>query len=154
MRPLFKVLDDDLIARIVAEGFELLMNPGVRVHNAEALELLAEAGADVNFELQVAHIPQDTVERSLETAPSEFLLYDLGGEPAVHYGGNTVQFDPGSAAITVLDSETQEQRAAVTADLVKLVKVVEALPQLDAQSTAMISADVAEEIGDLYRLYL
>jgi trimethylamine--corrinoid protein Co-methyltransferase len=54
----------------------------------------------------------------------------------------------------LLDSETQEQRAPVTDDLVKFVKLVEMLPQVDAQSTAFVCSDVAEEIGDLYRLYL
>jgi trimethylamine--corrinoid protein Co-methyltransferase len=54
----------------------------------------------------------------------------------------------------VLDSETQEQRAPVTEDLVKFVKLVEMLPQVDAQSTAFVCSDVSEEIGDLYRLYL
>lgn len=32
--------------------------------------------------------------------------------------------------------------------------LVETLPQIDAQSTAFVCADVAPEIGDLYRLYL
>jgi trimethylamine--corrinoid protein Co-methyltransferase len=154
MRPQFRILSDDLIDQVIAEGFELLIDPGVRVHNTEALELLADAGADVDFDAQIAYIPQEIVQSALETAPSEFDLYNLDGEPAVHYGGDSVQFDPGSAAITVLDSETQQQRAPVTADFVKFVQLVEALPQLDAQSTAMICADVPEEIGDLYRLYL
>ncbi|MGD8967089.1 MAG: trimethylamine methyltransferase family protein [Anaerolineae bacterium] len=154
MRPQFQILSDDLMEQIIAEGFELLMDPGVRVHNSEALDLLADAGADVNFESRIAYIPRDIIERALETAPSEFYLYDLDGEPVVHYGGDNVQFDPGSAAITILDSETQQQRAPVTADFVKFVKLVETLPQLDAQSTAFICADVPEEIGDLYRLYL
>jgi trimethylamine--corrinoid protein Co-methyltransferase len=148
------MLSDELIDQIIAEGFELLMDPGVRVHNGAALELLADAGAEVDFESQIAYIPQPVAERALETAPAEFKLYDLQGEPVVHYGGDSVQFDPGSAAITVLDSETKEQRAPVTADFVEFVKLVEALPQLDAQSTALICADVPEEIGDLYRLYL
>jgi len=154
MRPLFRILGDDLIEQIIAEGFELLVDPGVRVHNTEALELLADAGADVDFESQIARVPQGIVQQVLETAPSAFYLYDLDGEPVVHYGDDSVQFNPGSAAITVLDSNTQEQRAPVTADFVKFVKLVETLPQLDAQSTAMICTDVPEEIGDLYRLYL
>jgi trimethylamine--corrinoid protein Co-methyltransferase len=154
MRPQFRILSDDLIEQIIAEGFELLMDPGMRVHNDEALELLADAGADVDFESQIAYIPREIVEKALETAPSEFYLYDLDGEVAVHYGADSVQFDPGSAAITVLDSQTQEQRAPVTVDFVKFVKLVETLPQLDAQSTALICTDVPEEIGDLYRLYL
>ncbi|MGD2105421.1 MAG: trimethylamine methyltransferase family protein [Anaerolineae bacterium] len=154
MRPRFRVLSDDLIERIIAEGFELLMDPGVRVHNREGLDLLADAGANVDFESQIAYIPQGIVEQALQTAPSEFHLHDLEGESVVHYGGDSVQFDPGSAAITILDSDTEQQRAPVTADFVKFVKLVETLPQLDAQSTALICTDVAEEIGDLYRLYL
>ena len=154
MRPKLNVLSDELVEQIIAEGFELLMDPGVRVHNEEALGLLADAGADVDMETRIARIPEAIARKALETAPSEFYLYNLDGEPVVHYGGDSVQFDPGSAAITILDSETQEQRPALTADFVKFVKLVETVPQLDAQSTAVICVDVPEEIGDLYRLYL
>lgn len=154
MRPHLRFLNDDVINQITNEGLALLMDPGVRVENAEALELLANAGADVDFEAQVAHIPEDIVRTALETAPSEFDLYDLDGEPVVHYGADSVQFAPGSGALTLLDSETQEQRAPVTDDLVKFVKLVETLPQVDAQSTAFVCSDVPDEIGDLYRLYL
>jgi trimethylamine:corrinoid methyltransferase-like protein len=45
-----QILDDKLLEQIIDEGFELLMDPGIRVHNNEALELLAHAGARVNFE--------------------------------------------------------------------------------------------------------
>jgi len=154
MRPKLNILGDELVEQIIAEGFELLMDPGVRVHNEEALELLAGAGADVNAETRIAHIPEPIARRAMETAPSEFYLYNLDREPVVHCGDDSVQFDPGSTAITILDSETQEQRPPLTADFVKFVKLVETIPQLDAQSTAMICMDVPEEIGDLYRLYL
>jgi trimethylamine--corrinoid protein Co-methyltransferase len=154
MRPKLNLLSDELVEQIIHEGFELLMDPGVRVHNDEALKLLADAGAKVDFETQIAYIPEKVVRQALKTRPSEFYLYNLNGEKVVHYGGDSVQFDPGSAAITVLDSETQEQRQPLTKDFVKFVKLVETIPQLDAQSTAMICVDVPEEIGDLYRLYL
>ena len=72
----------------------------------------------------------------------------------VHYGGDQVHFDPGSAALAILDPETNRQRVPTTADLVRLMKLVEQLPQIDAQSTSMICGDVVAEIGDLYRLYL
>jgi trimethylamine--corrinoid protein Co-methyltransferase len=154
MQPKLKVLSDDLVQKIVEEGFELLRDPGIRVHNDEALSLLAEAGASVDRNSRVARIPETIARAALETAPSEFDLYTLDGQPAVHYGGDTVQFDPGSAAITILDSTTAEQRPPVTADLVKLVSLVEKLPQIDAQSTALVCSDVPAEMGDLYRLYL
>jgi trimethylamine---corrinoid protein Co-methyltransferase len=45
-------------------------------------------------------------------------------------------------------------RPAITEDFVQFVKLVETLPQFDAQSTAFIPQDVPQGIGDLYRLYL
>jgi len=154
MRPTLQILNDDVVSKVIDEGFQLLLDPGVRVHNQEALNLLAEAGAEVDSDSQIARIPERIVRQSLKTAPNEFHLYDRMGAPAVHYGGNNVQFDPGSAAISVLDSQTQRQRPPLTADFVRFVKLVEMLPQLDAQSTAMVCADVVGEVGDLYRLYL
>ena len=154
MRPTLKVLSDQLVGQIIAEGLELLCDPGVRVHNDEALGLLEQAGANVDRHAQVARIPEPIVRRALETAPSSFDLYTLDGRVAVRYGGDHVHFDPGSTALSVLDSGTQEQRPPKTEDFVRFVKLVETIPQLDAQSTSMISADVPAEIGDLYRLYL
>jgi trimethylamine---corrinoid protein Co-methyltransferase len=154
MRPELTILSDRMVIQIIDEAMELLREPGVRVHNDDALALLDGAGAPIDRENRVARIPEAVVRKALETAPSEFYLYNLEGKPSVHYGGDSVQFDPGSAALAILDSQTQEQRTPVTADFVKFVKLVEMLPQIDAQSTAMICGDVPNEIGDLYRLYL
>jgi trimethylamine--corrinoid protein Co-methyltransferase len=154
MNPRLKFLDEHVVQQIIQEGFALLQNPGVRIHNLDAQKLLADAGAKVDFEKQVAFIPESLVNQALSSCPKEFYLFDLNGERQIHYGGDDVHFDPGSAAINILDANTGEQRQPVTKDFVDFVKLVETLPQLDAQSTAMICADVPEEIGDLYRLYL
>ncbi|MBP1703039.1 MAG: mttB [Chloroflexi bacterium] len=154
LRPKLNVLDESLVRQMIDEALQLLVDPGVRVHNDEALRLLDEGGAHVDADRQVAYIPEHLVWDALSTTPKSFHLYDLTGAAAVHYGGDEVHFDPGSAAIFILDYQTGKQRSPVTADFVKFVKLVETLPQLDAQSTAMVCADVAEEIGDLYRLYL
>ncbi len=154
MRPKLILLSDELVKQIIEEGFALLMNPGIQIHNDEALSLLADAGAEVDMESKIAKIPERIAQQALESRPSEFYLYNLDGEQVVQYGGDSVHFTPGSGGITILDSETQRQRQALTEDLVKFIKLVEMLPQVDAQSTAFITSDVPEEIGDLYRLYL
>jgi trimethylamine--corrinoid protein Co-methyltransferase len=154
MRPTVRVLSEELVGQIVDEGLALLREPGVRVHNEEALGLLAAAGAEVDRSKLVARIPERIVREALATTPRSFDLFTLDGKPAVHYGGDQIQFDPGSAALSILDPTTGEERVPRTADFVRLVKLVEGLPQLDAQSTSMVCGDVAPEIGDLYRLYL
>jgi trimethylamine--corrinoid protein Co-methyltransferase len=154
MRPKLNILSDELVEQIKGEALGLLRDPGVRVHNQETLTLLAEAGAKVDFVNKIAFIPESIVYQALETTPKEFFLFNLEGKPVVHYGGDSVQFDPGSAGVSILDDLSGKQRPPNTADYIKFVKLVEMLPQYDAQSTAFVCRDVPEEIGDLYRLYL
>ena len=154
IRPKISVLSEETAGKILDEAAGVLQDPGVRVHNAEGLDLLAEAGAQVDFSARTARLPEAMIQRALESVPPAFELYSLEGVPAVHYGGDLVHFDPGSAGISVLDSQTGLQRPAQSADYVRLVQLVETLPEINAQSTALVCADVVEEIGDLYRLYL
>ncbi|HEV3513216.1 MAG TPA: trimethylamine methyltransferase family protein [Candidatus Sulfotelmatobacter sp.] len=151
MRPKFELLDQPFIERILAEAFQLIEDPGVRV--APYVEdLLREAGVTVKE--GVAHIPELLALRLLELVPREFSLYDRLGKPAVHYGGDSVQFDPGSSCLNILDPDTQQPRPAMSTDLVRLVQAAEMLPQFAAQSTAIVCNDVPQEIGDWYRLLL
>ncbi|MEW5827531.1 MAG: trimethylamine methyltransferase family protein [Chloroflexota bacterium] len=152
--PKLELLTQELIARILDEAFQLMLKPGIKVQSAEARWLLAEAGARVDEADEIAFIPEKIVRAALETVPSAFHLYDRHGNPTVTYGGEAVQFDPGSSGVHVLDPETLEHRPSYTPDLVRLVKVAEMLPQYAAQSTAVVCNEVPKAIGDLYRLYV
>ena len=154
MQTRIELLSSDLISRVLDEAFQLMMNPGIKVLSARARGLLADGGAVVEQGSEVVQIPEKTARAALQTVPSTFHLFDRLGQAKVTYGGNTVQFDPGSSAVHVLDPDTREHRSPKTADLVRIVKVAEMLPQYDAQSTAVVCDDVPKEIGDLYRLYV
>jgi trimethylamine---corrinoid protein Co-methyltransferase len=154
MQPKIELLGEGLIERVLDEAFEILMDPGIKVQSAEARQLLAEAGARVDENEQVAHIPEKVVREALDKVPREFHLFDRKGEPAVRYGGDTVHFDPGSSCVHILDPITFEHRPAYTSDLVRIIKIAEVLPQYDAQSTAVVCNEVPKSMGDLYRLYL
>jgi trimethylamine--corrinoid protein Co-methyltransferase len=152
LRPRLRLLSADLVGRILDEAYELLRDPGIRVQDAEALALLAAAGARVEGE--VARLPAQLVEGALASAPASFDLFDRSGTPAVRYGAGVVQFDPGSSGVDVLDPATGDHRPSTADDLVRLVRVAEMLPAYAAQSTAVVCNDVSAEIGDLYRLFL
>ncbi|OGO33138.1 MAG: hypothetical protein A2Z16_11415 [Chloroflexi bacterium RBG_16_54_18] len=154
MQPNLQLLTPELVSRILDEAFQLLIKPGIKVQSPTARQLLSQAGAKVNPDNQVAHIPERLVRQALETVPSHFDLHDRSGNPSVHYGGDAVAFDPGSSGVHILDPETLQHRPSQAADLAQLVKVVEGLPQYAAQSTAVVCNDVPKIIGDLYRLYI
>ncbi len=152
MLPSLSLLEPPLLDRILSEAFTLISQRGVTVQAEVAVELLSAAG--VRVENGTAYIPESLARRAIETVPPEFFLYNRVGEPTVKYGGNHVQFDPGSSCVHILDSNTLEHRMTQTADLVRLVQVAEMLPQYAAQSTAVVCNDVPTDIGDLYRLFV
>jgi len=152
MQPKLELLTPELIARVLDEAFQLMLKPGIKVQSVEARQLLADAGAHVDGE--VVKIPERAVRKALESVPSTFYLYDRHGKPVVTYGGEAVHFDPGSSGVHILDPETLEHKPSYTPDLVRVVKVVEMLPQYDAQSTAVVCNEVPKVVGDLYRLYI
>jgi trimethylamine--corrinoid protein Co-methyltransferase len=154
MQPNLTLLTPDLVSQIIDEAFQLLLDPGIKVDNTEAQNLLVEAGASYNKDKNVVQIPENVARKALESVPREFDLYDQDGNKTVHYGGDAVHFDPGSSGVNVLDPDTLEHRPAISADLIKVIQVAEMLPQYDAQSTALVCSEIPKEIGDLYRLYL
>jgi trimethylamine--corrinoid protein Co-methyltransferase len=154
MQPSITLLGDELVKQILDEAFQLLITPGIKVQSPTARQLLEDAGALVDQEAEVAHIPEKLVYQALETVPHQFFLYDRDGDPKVNYGANAVHFDPGSSGVHILDSDTSEHRPSYTGDLVKIVKLTEMISQYDAQSTAVICNEIPKSISDLYRLYL
>lgn len=153
-RPRLTLLDEPTVRRILDEAVQLLGDPGVRIHSERALALLDGAGARIDRAAQAAHLPAGLVERCLATAPRRFALYTTLGEPAVQYAGDEVHFDPGSAAIEILDYKATTARAPVTRDLIRAAQLADRLPEFDAVSTCLVPSDVPERIGDLYRLLI
>ncbi len=154
MQPQIRLLEPELVQRILEEAFQLMDEHGIKVQSPSARALLAEAGARIDETNEIAYIPEGMARQAMSTAPGQFDLYNRAGEAVVHYGGDAVAFDPGSSGVHVLDPDTLEHHPAYTQDLVKIIKVTEMLPQLDAQSTAVVCNEIPKAIGDLYRLYL
>jgi trimethylamine--corrinoid protein Co-methyltransferase len=153
-RPKIELLEKGFVDKIVDEALTLLERHGVMVENADALRLLGEAGAAVDPASQRVRLGRKLVEDALASTPATTVIYDRKGETAFAVGGDEVHFDPGSAAVTMLDHATQEERKASTRDLAELYKLVETLDHLHFQSTALIASDVPASISDAYRLYL
>lgn len=154
MRPEINILEEKMKEKVVSEAMEILEEIGFFVENQEAVEILQKEGIKVDIEKRRAKLPIDLIKKSLRSAPSSISLFDREGVQVTQLEEDNVCFDPGSAALNVLDAETNEIRTAVTKDFIDFTKVVEQLEYIHAQSTAIICSDVPEEVGDRYRLYL
>jgi trimethylamine--corrinoid protein Co-methyltransferase len=154
IRPSINLLNSETIRSVLAEAKDILHELGFFVENREAVQLLEAEGATLNPEKGRIYIPHELAEKALDSAPSFIALFNREGTEAIELGGDSVCFDPGSAALSVLDPETGKIRAAVTRDFVDFSKVVDQLEHIHAQSTAIICSDVPVAISDRYRLYI
>ena len=151
-RPKLDMLSDSFIDQIVSEALDVLGKTGVFIENEEALRLLKDAGCECKG--QTVLFKENLVEESLKTAPHSINIYDRSGDLAMTLEGDAVHFDPGSGALTILDPVTLEERKPVTRDLIRFAILTDALPNIAAQSTEMISTDVPAAMQDRYRLYI
>jgi trimethylamine---corrinoid protein Co-methyltransferase len=151
-RPKLDLLSRPFLDQVVSEAVDVLGKTGVLIENDEALRLLADAGCECRG--RIASFKPSLVEEALKTTPHAIKVYDRGGDLTMTLEGDAIHFDPGSGALKILDPATLEQRKPVTGDLVRFAILTDALPNIAAQSTEMISMDVPEAMQDRYRLYI
>jgi len=153
-RPKLEPLSREFIEKIINEALGVLETTGIFVENKEAVDLFKRSGMKVDESTHRVFITSKLVESSLKTTPSSFKLYDRSGEKEYMVGGDDVHFDPGSAAVTVLDHQTGAERKPHTQDLINFSHLTEFLDNIHFQSTGIISGDIPEIISDSYRLYI
>jgi len=154
MRPVVTFLGDDLVNDIIVEARSVLSTLGVEIHNNDILSMLSDHGVKVDGEKNRACLTDEIIDKALEDAPGSFKLYDVLGRETHDLSGFNVYFTPGSAAIHILDNDTNAQRTPTTSDYVRYAKVVSRLDNIASQSTALIPGDVHQNVSDSYRLYL
>ena len=154
IRPTTRFLEDNLIEKIISEAREILCKLGITLHNKEVMELLSGYGATVDQDKYHVLFTNDIIDKALGSAPSSFKLFDVLGNETNDFSGNNSYFTPGTAAINILDYNTNEVRKPDTSDFIEYSKLMSGLKYIASTSTAFIPADVTEKISDSYRLYL
>jgi len=151
LRPRVKLLDEEHQVKILEEAKDILENQGIFLENQEAIELFEQHG--ISHDGRQFYIPSDLVDKCLKSTPSKITLYDREGKESITLHKDKIHYDPGSAAIFILDEKTGEIREAVTKDFIRFSKIVGHLDHIEAQSTALVYNDVPKEAQDWHRLY-
>ena len=152
LRPKIQVLDEEHKKLIFAEAKEILETQGIFLENDNAVKLFEAQG--FNHTGTRWMIPADFVDKCVESAPSNITLYDREGNNPLLLSGDRVHFNPGSAAVTILDENTGIIREATSKDFKRFIKIVDQLKYLDAQSTSLMYGDVPIMAQDWHRLFI
>jgi trimethylamine--corrinoid protein Co-methyltransferase len=153
--PSLQLLNFESMQRIVESAYTLLQDPGFFLHSKKGLEILADAGAQVDSQRNQVKVNSDLVDKALSTAPGFFTLYDQQREQRIELQGDNIYFGTAGTAIFVQDfNEEKKRRRPVTKDFVEHNIVLENCEYLAVQGGPFVCADVPKEIADTYRLLL
>ena len=153
-RPSLTFLSEDAIEQILDESMEILENVGITIEDEETLAILGEMGAGISRSERKAKIKRSIVESAVASAPKTLTLHGLDGSPRFRFGDGQIHFNPGSAALFILDGATSRMRKPALADVARFARLTETLENIEAASTGVVPADVPQEISDSLRLYI
>jgi trimethylamine--corrinoid protein Co-methyltransferase len=131
---------------------DVLWRTGVKYSSPKALAVLRDAGAKVDDEALIAHLPPHLVEETLKLAPKECVL--AGRDPAADAhlgrGENHVSLD-GSGA-TMLDFRSGRKRPSTGQDLAEAVRIGDYLPEVGVMWGAVSANDAPPNVQVLTEL--
>lgn len=132
-------------------SLEILSRTGARLHDQEAIDLLAKAGASVSDGNRV-RIPAGLVEKAFSTVPRRVTLYNRSGESPLFLENGNVYHGPGSDCLNIIDHRNGERRTAVLQDVVDGITVCDALSHIKFVMSMFLPSDVNAMVSDRYQM--
>ena len=144
----FRVLSDQHIEKVYQATLECLNRTGVNVHNAEARELLARAGA--RAEGIRVRIPPHIIQDAIASNPRSFTIWGRDGKHRMHIVPDRVYFGPGPTCTNFIDPATGELRRTRRGDPGLTAKVGDALDNIDYIMSLGLIDDVTPQLAPVY----
>lgn len=146
---IFEVLTEDDVNQVDKATMDILANTGVTIYEKQSMQVLEQAGADIDKARSRARIPERTIREALEKAPSRIKLAGRDSRRTVELGSGETYFANSSTGIKVLDYSTGSSRESILADIPMFARVADALENIHFNGPAVIAHDVK---GDLHLL--
>ncbi len=131
---------------------EVLEDVGIRIDCEEALDVFRKAGARVDDDAKIVHIPPYIVEGAVRTAPSQFTVGGRDPKNDVVVGTDRISFIPFGEGVTVQDPYTGEIRESTKKDAAQLAILTDALDSFSYSFDTVIARDVPAESLPLHTL--
>lgn len=145
-----EILTKAEMEKIHQESLRILEEKGLKYLDREGLEILADVGATVDFEAQIARLPSDLVEDSIKKTPSSFTLYSRNGSPAMVMEGYNTYYGGGGFATFFEDYEAKTIRYCNREDMKKQFILGDALSNYEFMHGNCYPADVPRVTSDRY----
>ena len=144
----FRVLSVEKLERLYQATLECLERTGVNVLNAEARDLFAQAGAQVE-DVRV-RIPRNIIQNALATCPNGFTLWGRDSQTHMEVRPGQVHFGPGLTSSYFIDPYTGERQRSRRQDVAISARVIDALENIDYLLGLALPEDVTPERASVF----
>jgi len=155
MRPTLNILDNDLIAKILAEAKRIMAETGMEIRGANLRQRLLDSGLRTDSTGSRILFPAEVVASAVESAPKSFTLFNRDGNPHAELGGNNVHFVPGSSGLKIFDHRSGDTRLSDSNDFIEYARLCDGLEHIAYLATAFsTNKDIESQVSDAWRLYM
>jgi len=137
------------LERIHSSTLKILEKIGFRVDEENALKLLDDAGATVDFKRKIVRVPHSLVEELIKKARKCVRLCGRDPKHDLILGEGRVYVMTSSTGIRVLDMDTGEVRQSTKKDVEDSARLADALENFHLYSIMVDALDCPEEIMGL-----
>ena len=148
-----KTLDEQEIEQI-HEGTQVILHKtGVRFPCQKALDIFAQAGADVDFKTDIVKIQPDLLMKTLAKAPAEFVMGSRGHQALdVNLDGSKIYGGTAGTGTATVDLETRMRRPSVKRDVAMMALISDCLSSIGFYWPMVAARDCPTEIIALHEL--
>ena len=146
------VLSEKEIKKIHEASLDILEQTGLLIEDDKVLNILKEAGCEVDFGSQRAKFPRKIVMKTLSSCPKSFPVLDRDGNTAFVLGEDDCVCGSGHNAVFTMIDESGERRDAKLSDVKEFSIVSDALSEVDIIGVPFSPQDVNLNTSLLYAI--
>ena len=147
------ILSDEKLDKIHEAILEVLQKTGVRFTSQKALDIFAQAGAEVDFKAQIVKIQPDLLLKTLAKAPADFVMGSRGNSDLdIKLDGTSMYCGTAGTGNATVDLETRRRRASVKADVATMAHISDYLSSISFYWPMVAASDCPVETIALHEL--
>lgn len=146
----FQLLTRNQIDSIHKASLEVIEDVGLIIRSDEALRVLADGGADVDFKEQRVKASSNLIEEGIKKIPRNVTLYARDPKMDLPMEEGRVYVRPSGECWRVIDPETGMAREAVMKDVERLVALYDALDNVHIITPCLLPSDAPTAKKDIY----
>ncbi|MGQ9588310.1 MAG: trimethylamine methyltransferase family protein [Thermoplasmata archaeon] len=151
IKPL-RILSPEDVDRVHYSSLDVLDQLGIRIYSERALQVLADAGADVDFKAGVAKIPSHLIQEALDRCKRPVSLCARNPEYDVTLDDDHIHLMTDGSGISVMDSATGERRESTKKDVEDSARLADYLEYLNMYYPLVTPLDVPRHSHVLHEL--